>query len=125
MKRQDAISKRHISIVNKFNEELKAFAKYTGDEEAILYEDANTSFTLSNVRVEDGYLIYEYDGREDSEDMIVVDEDGEAWERETDGIAEWVKFWRGCLRRAKRYYSMDTDKLDAIQDGAIEDTEED
>lgn len=47
------------------------------------------------------------------------------YEEDLDGIAEWIKFWRACLRRAKRYFAMDTDKLDKIQDGEIEDDEED
>jgi hypothetical protein len=39
-------------------------------------------------------------------------------------VTEWVSFWRACLRRAKRYWAMDTDKLDAIQDGEQEDEED-
>ena len=40
-----------------------------------------------------------------------------------DSIMDYLKFWRACLRRAKRYWSMDPDVLDAIQDGEREDTE--
>jgi hypothetical protein len=38
-----------------------------------------------------------------------------------DDAREWLSFWRANLRRAKRYWEMDTDKLDAIHDGLIED----
>lgn len=123
--RQEIISKRHITMVKKFNDELMAFAKETGEDAAELYEDAFTSFTLANVRVEDGYLKYEYDGREDKEDMVAYDEEENTYyEIEgLDDIPDFIKFWRSCLRKAKRYWSMDTETLDKIQEGEIEDTE--
>ena len=120
------IKKSHIKAVEKFNEDLNAWAKETGEEEATLYEDAFTSFTLSNVRVEDGKLCYSQDGEEYKENMVRYDEEtSEYWEEEVfDSIMDFIKFWRACLRRAKRYWSMDVDKLDRIQDGDIEDDEE-
>ena len=115
------ISKRHQTMVAKFNEELKAWAKTTGEKEAELYEDIYTSFTLSDMRLENGCLVYNYDGREERE-QIVQEEDGEFYETEgIDGIAEGVKFWRSCLRRAKRYWETDPDTLDKMSDGEIED----
>lgn len=112
-------------MVVKFNEELEAFRKETEEEAAVLYEDAFTSFTLSNIRVEDGRLIYDYDGQEESNNVVLFDEDeNEYYEDEIDGIRIYITFWRNCLRRAKRYWSMDVDKLDKIQDGEIEDTED-
>lgn len=119
------IKKSYLRLVEKFNEELEAFRKETEAEAAELYEDASTSFTLSNVRVEDGRLIYNYDGLEESNDVVLFDEDeNDYYEDEIDGITEYIKFWRACLRRSKRYWSMDVDKLDKIQDGEIEDTED-
>ena len=119
------IKKSHIKAVEKLNEELQAWAKETGEDEARLYEDANTSFTLSNVRVEDGYLCYLYDGKEDRDIIVLYDDDtGSYYETAFDGIMEYVHFWRACLRRAKRYWSMDPDKLDKIQDGEAEDINE-
>lgn len=41
-----------------------------------------------------------------------------------DDAREWLSFWRANLRRARRYWAMDADRLDAIQEGVIEDTEE-
>ncbi len=115
------ISKRHQTMVAKFNEELKAWAKTTGEKEAELYEDIYTSFTLSDMRLENGCLVYNYDGREERE-QIVQEEDGEFYETEgIDGIAEGIKFWRSCLRRAKRYWETDPDTLDKMSDGEIED----
>lgn len=124
--RQEIISKRHITMVKKFNDELMAFAKETGEDAAELYEDAFTSFTLANVRVEDGYLRYEYDGREDEENMVAYDEEEDTYyEIEgLDDIPDFIKFWRSCLRRAKKYWSMDCETLDKIQEGEIEDKEE-
>lgn len=118
------ISKRHQNMVAKFNEDLKEWAKTTGEKEAELYEDIYTSFTLSDMRLENGCLVYNYDGREERE-QIVQEEDGEFYETEgIDGIAEGIKFWRSCLRRAKRYWETDPDTLDKMSEGEIEDTED-
>ena len=112
-------------MVERFNADLEAFREYTGDAAAVLYEDAYTSFTLANVRVENGCLQYEYDGKLEQEAIVLQDEDTkEYYEEEYDGISEWIKFWRACLRRAKRYWEMDTDTLDAIQSGKKEDNED-
>lgn len=115
-------------MVEKFNAELEAFRQETesGNTPATLYEDAFTSFTLNNIKVENGRLLFEYDGKQESETIVRYDEDEKMYyEEDLDGIAEWIKFWRACLKRAKRYFAMDTDKLDKIQDGEIEDDEED
>jgi len=120
------IKKSHIRTVEKFNEELKAFGIETEQTAPTIYEDAFTSFTLSNIRVQNGCLLYEYDGKTESEKIVKYDEDEKTYyEEDLDGITEWVKFWRKCLKRAKRYWSMDTEKLDRIQDGEIEDDEPD
>lgn len=129
MKKQliDYIKKSHIKAVQKLNEDLKAFAEETGENPVTLYEDANTSFTLANIAISnDGQLFYEYDGQTEFEVIVCHDnETGEYYEDEgMDGIMEYVKFWRACLRRAKHYWQMDSDKLDAIQNGDIEDEEE-
>jgi len=119
------IKKSHIKMVENFNADLEAFRKETGEPVATLYEDANTSFTLSSVRVEEGRLKYTYDGKEEYEEALWVDEeDGSLSERDDiDSIQEYIKFWRACLRRAKRYWGMDGDKLDAIQNGEALDIE--
>lgn len=120
------IKKSHLRMVERFNADLEAFREYTGDAAAVLYEDAYTSFTLANVRVENGCLLYEYDGRLEKETIVLQYEDTkEYYEEEYDGISDWIKFWRACLRRAKRYWEMDTDTLDAIQSGEKEDDEDD
>lgn len=119
------IKKSHLKMVEKFSAELEAFRKETEEESATLYEDAFTSFTLSNISVQNGTLIYDYDGATECERIVFQDADtGEYYEDDLDGIAEWIKFWRACLRRAKRYWEMNPEKLDAIQDGEIEDDED-
>jgi len=122
------IKKSHIRAVEKFAEELRQFAAETGEEEPTLYEDQYTSFTLSNPRVEDGYLVYNYDGRLERENMV-REQDGEIWEEEYfDSIMAYVRFWKSCLRRARRYWEMDIDRLDALQDpesGVVDDDDED
>ncbi len=120
------IKKSHLRMVEKFNQELESFRKETDEDAATLYEDAFTSFTLKDIRVENGCLIYEYDGKTESERIVYQDaEDGKYYEDDLDGISEWVKFWRKCLRRAKKYWEMNPDKLDAIQDGEAEDIQDD
>lgn len=123
------IKKSHIKAVEKFNEELRQWSEYTNgtpDDDAQLYEDINTDFTLANVRVEDGRLKYRYDGKEEYEEMLCVDDDdGSLWEKEgMDDIMDYLKFWRACLRRAKRYFAMDPDKLDRMADGEEDDDDE-
>lgn len=121
----DYIRKSHIKAVDKFNAELMAFAAESGEDEPRLYEDPFTSFTLSKLRVEHGYLKFRYDGCEDKERIVFLDHSTDKYfETDLDGIMDYVKFWRKCLNRAKRYLCMEPDKLDKIQDGEIEDEEE-
>jgi hypothetical protein len=121
------IKKSHLKAVEKLNEELKAFAKETGENPVTLYENANTSFTLANIAISnDGQLFYDYDGETDFVVIVRQDEEtGDYYEEDgMDSIMEYIKFWRACLRRAKRYWSMDSDKLDKIQDGEEDEEEE-
>lgn len=121
----DYIKKSHIKAVERLDQDLKAFAKETGEDIATLYEDANTRFTLSGLSVENGKLCYMFDGRREEDPVVEQDElTGEYVEDELYGIMDSVKFWRKCLNRAKRYWAMDPDKLDAIQDGEVEDDNE-
>ena len=41
-----------------------------------------------------------------------------------DDAKEWLSFWKGCLRRAKRYWQMDAVELDRLQDGETNDEED-
>ena len=120
------IKTKHIRALEKFNEELQIWTKETGEEEATLYEDANTSFTLSDLKLCDGNLYYRYDGKIEKENVVCYDDEEKTYyEKEgMDSIMDCLKFWRLCLRRAKRYWSMDSDRLDAIQNGDIEDSED-
>lgn len=123
----DYIKKSHIKAVQEFNEELQAWAKETGEEQPTLYENANTSFTLSDIAISnDGQLFYTYDGQVNFEVIVRYDDIDKCYYEDegSEGIMEYIKFWRACLRRAKRYWEMDSDKLDKIQDGEIEDDEE-
>jgi hypothetical protein len=118
------IKARHIRMVDSFNNELDAFRRETEAEAAELYENIYTSFTLANVRVEDGCLVFEYDGNTESENMVHQDPETSEWyEKDLDGIVEWIKFWRKCLNRAKKYWSMNPDTLDAIYDEKESDVE--
>lgn len=109
------ISQRHIKAWQKFNDELDAFRKETDSELATLYEDAFTTREVKDFQMtESGSLTWVEDGKAQQECMY-----------DEDDAREWLKFWKACLRRAKRYWAMDSDRLDAIQDGLEEDNDED
>lgn len=120
------IKKSHLRMVEKFKEDLEIFRQQTGDKIAELYEDAYTSFKLGDIKVENGILSYQYDDGRDFDRIVLQDPDTkEYYEDESlDSLPEIIKFWRKCLRRAKRYWSMDPDRLDKIQDGEIEDQDD-
>jgi len=120
------IKKSHLRMVEKFKEDLEMFRQQTGDKVAELYEDAYTSFKLGDIKVENGILSYQYDDGRDFDRIVRQDPDTkEYYEDESlDSLPEIIKFWRKCLRRAKRYWSMDPDRLDKIQDGEIEDQDD-
>ena len=119
------VKKAHVRALNRFVEELEAWRKETEERAAVLYEDAFTSFTLENIHLFDGKLCYVQDGKEYSERIVERDpDDGQYYELEYDGVMEYVKYWRACLRRARRYWQMDVDELDRIQNGEQEDEED-
>lgn len=111
---QELISARHIKAWEKFNEDVYAFAQETESDEVTLYEDAFTSRNVKDFRMQStGTLSWIEDGKMEVEQMF-----------DEDDAREWLSFWRANLRRAKRYWSMDVDTLDKIQDGQLEDEEE-
>lgn len=101
---------RQLKSIEKLNADLKAFAQETGETEATLYEDIYTSFTLSDIELKDDRLSFTYDGKRETERMM-----------DEDDLREWLKFWKSCLKRAKRYWDTDSETLDAISDGEKED----
>lgn len=113
------ISDKMVKAFERFNADLKAFGEETGETFVTLYEDANTTRRVANfklqkngklkwVEIETGQL------SRNEEEQVYDDDDAK----------DWLSFWRANLRRAKRYWSMNTETLDKIQDGEIEDKEE-
>ena len=121
----DYIKKSHIRALENFKAELEKYKELL-DPEGRLYEDPFTSFTLGNIVLVNGELHYDYDGERQCDTIVVLDEEtDEYYEDELfNGLMDTVKFWRKCLKRAQRYWNMDTEKLDKLQDGEIEDTED-
>lgn len=107
------LTKAQQNSINKLNKELQEWAEHTGDKVAMLYEDIWTDYTLEKVAVKGDKLTYWYDGRKESEQVFDWDE-----------VKDYLSFWRSCLRRAKRYWETDSDTLDKMSDGEIEDNEE-
>ncbi|MBO4719010.1 MAG: hypothetical protein J5658_03950 [Prevotella sp.] len=107
--------------IARLNADLAAFAKETEDFQAVLYEDANSRFSVAEIELS-------YSGRVLSYLYDYLDGHGFVTEREriidADEVREYIKYWKSCLRRAKRYWSMDTETLDAIQDGERDDIDD-
>ena len=109
------ISNRHIKAWEKFNEELKAFTIETEEDCATLYEDACTTRYVKDFHMTTtGMLTWVEEGQQEKEQMF-----------DEDDAKEYLLFWKGCLRRAKRYWSMDAIELDRLQDSETNDDEED
>lgn len=124
------IKKSHIKAVEKFNEELKGGRKRP--EKSLSHSTRMLSlaspFTLADVAIsQDGQLFYTYDGKVEFEVIVRKDEFTKKYYEDEgmDGIMEYVKFWRKCLNRAKKYWSMDSEKLDRLQDPENEEEDED
>lgn len=118
------ITKRFVNIVAKFNEELKELAMETGENPPTLYEDYFTTFTLSDVRVEGDEFVYIYDGSESKDPIFRMCEEGESEYKDDyfsyiDEIKEDIKFWRSCVRRARKYWSMSCEELDAKEEAYL------
>ena len=117
---------RLIKAFEKFNEDLKTFGEQTGEVFVTLYEDANTTRRVANfklykngklkwVEMEDVYQDRKIISRAMQEEYVHTDDND---------IKDSLDFWRASLRRAKRYWAMDVEILDAIQEGEIEDIED-
>lgn len=114
------ISDRMVKAFERFNADLKAFGDQTEETFVTLYEDAFTTRKVSNFRLyKNGKLkwVEIETGQLSRENVEQVYDDDDA--------KDWLSFWRANLRRAKRYWSMNTETLDKIQDGEMEDKEDD
>ena len=89
------IKRSHLRAVEKFNAELEKYKKEC-DPEGTLYEDANTPFTLSSIRIENGYLKFYYDGEPEIMEVVSQDcETGHYYEDELyNSLMGTIKFWR-------------------------------
>ena len=113
------VSDKMVKAFERFNADLEKFRMETEGEESTLYEDAFTTRRVANFRLyKNGNLkwIEIETGQLSHENVEVMFDDDDA--------KDWLSFWRANLRRAKRYWSMNTETLDKIQDGEIEDKEE-
>lgn len=112
------ISDRMVKAFERFNADLKAFGEETGETFVTLYEDAYTTRRVANFRIcKNGKLkwIEIETGQLSREEVEQVFDDDDA--------KDWLSFWRANLRRAKKYWAMNPDTLDKIQDGEIKDIE--
>ena len=107
------VSDKMVKAFERFNADLKAFGEETGETFVTLYEDAFTTRRVANFRLyKNGNLTWVENGVKESEQMFDDDE-----------AKDYLSFWRANLRRAKKYWSMNPDTLDKIQEGEIKDIE--
>lgn len=114
------ISERQLKAWQRFNDDLNAFRAETGEDFAILYEDANTTREVKDFKMTKTGILTWWE-EETFKDMVTQEREQMVDE---DDSREWLKFWRACLRKAKQYWKMDGETLDKIQDGIIEDVED-
>lgn len=109
-----ATAKKVQKFLNEYNKEVAE--TYGGDKTMALAEDASTYYTL-DVKVSSRGITYAtaYVGGSTYTEKESDDEE----------IAELIKWWRGCMRRARRYWAADSETLDKMSDGEIEDNDED
>ena len=114
---------RLIKAFEKFNEDLKTFGEQTGEVFVTLYEDANTTREVANFKLyKNGKLKWvEMEDVYQDRQIISITMQEEYVHTDDDDIQDTLKFWRANLRRAKRYWAMDAETLDKIQDGQVED----
>lgn len=114
---------RLIKAFEKFNEDLKTFGEQTGEVFVTLYEDANTTRKVANFKLyKNGKLTWvEMEDVYADRQMICEPMKEEYLHTDDDDIKDTLNFWRANLRRAKRYWAMDAETLDKIQDGQVED----
>ena len=114
---------RLIKAFKKFNEDLKEFGEQTGEVFVTLYEDANITRKVANFKLyKNGKLTWvEMEDVYADRQMICEPMKEEYLHTDDDDIQDTLNFWRANLRRAKRYWAMDAETLDKIQDGQVED----
>lgn len=107
-----------VKRFNKFVEKYNAFVVETGDINCTLYEDMNTPYYIEDIKVLQTRIkfttIYN-DYRNTAYDEVITDEYD---------LEEWVVKLNADLRRAKRYWEMPSEDIDAISDGYKEDVED-
>ena len=115
---------RLIKAFEKFNEDLKEFGEQTGEVFVTLYEDANTTREVANFKLyKNGKLTWvEMEDTWKDGQRVHESRHEEYLHTDDDDIQDTLKFWRANLRRAKRYWAMNAETLDKIQDGEIENT---
>ena len=114
---------RLIKAFEKFNEDLKEFGEQTGEVFVTLYEDANTTREVANFKLyKNGKLTWvEMEDTWKNGQRVHESRHEEYLHTDDDDIRDTLNFWRANLRRAKRYWAMDAEILDKIQDGQVED----
>lgn len=95
------IKEKYHKMLERFNNDLAELCKMTGEEVPTLYENAYTTFGISNIRLEGNFLKYDYHwGFIRKQD---VTHERERFDEED--FKETLKFWRAAIRRAKIHFS--------------------
>ena len=76
-------------------------------------------------RIEEKEFIYNYDGSENRDPIFRMLEEDEIEDDEdyyfsyVEEIKRDIKFWRSCIRRAKKYWAMSCEELDAKEEAYL------
>lgn len=113
------ITDRTKKAIAKFVEDYKRTVAevYGGEADNALAEDCTTYYTL-DVQVLKTKIKYT---------TTYLDITGTSYtesETDEDEAKELLKKWRADMRRARRYWATDTDTIDRMADGEIEDPED-
>lgn len=108
-------SPKMVKAFEKFNADLDKFIADTSDCTGVapLYEDIYTTRDVHDFKLYlNGKLTWIEDDKKEVEQMF-----------DDDDANDYLKFWKACLRRAKKYWSMSAETLDKIYEGEKADIE--
>lgn len=108
------VTEKHRKEIEKFLNDYENFVKETGDKFQ-LAENASTYYAIIDVQVLKTCVKFTltYEDVLSTSYCEVI--------RDSEELDEQIRWWRACLRRAKRYWSTSSEVLDRMADGTQED----
>lgn len=119
------ITDKTIKAFAKFNDELKAFGEETGETFVTLYEDINTTRRVADFHLcKNGKLKWvEMELTYTKNGSTYLSQGQTEQMYDEDEAKDYLKFWKACLRRARKYWATDGETLDKMAEGEVADIE--